>query len=99
MANSLINARITPTEHLNILSQLEVSKLLDSSQSGLYQIFRRCALAVLSHGNYTDDAKELLERHKAFDIRIIQQDRGIKLELEGAPAEAFVDGKMIIPSF
>lgn len=95
MAHRLINARITPTEHLNILSQLEVSKLLDSSQSGLYQIFRRCALAVLSHGNYTDDAKELLERHKAFDIRIIQQDRGIKLELEGAPAEAFVDGKMI----
>ncbi len=95
MNNELIDARITPTEHLNILSQLEVSKLLDSSKNGLYQLFRQCSLAVLSHGNYTDDAKELLERHKAFDIRIIQQDRGIKLEVKGAPAEAFVDGVMI----
>ncbi|HIQ07654.1 MAG TPA: LOG family protein [Thiotrichaceae bacterium] len=95
MTDKLIDARITPTQHLNILSQLEVSKLLDSSQSGLYNLFRQCSLAVLSHGNYTDDAKELLERHKAFDIRIIQQDRGIKLEVKGAPADAFVDGKMI----
>jgi hypothetical protein len=95
MTNKLVNARITPSAHLNILSQLEVSKLLDSNNTGLYQIFRQCALAVLSHGNYTDDAKILLERHKAFDISIIQQDRGIKLEVIGAPAEAFVDGRMI----
>lgn len=95
MDKKLINTRITPTEHLNILSQLEVSKLLDSTDSGLYQIFRQCALAVMSHGNYSDDAKELLEKHKAFDIRIIPQYRGIKLEVEGAPADAFVDGKMI----
>ena len=91
----LIDARIAPSSHLNLLSQLEVSKLLDSSQNGLHKLFRECALAVLSHGNYTDDAKLLFERHKAFDIRIIQQDRGIKLEVKGAPAEAFVDGKMI----
>ncbi len=95
MDNNLVDARITPTEHLNILSQQEVSKLLDSSKTGLYRLFRQCSLAVLSHGNYTDDAKELLDRHKAFDIRIIQQDRGIKLEVKGAPADAFVDGKMI----
>jgi len=95
MNNKLVDARITPTEHLNILSQLEVSKLLDSSQTGLYHLFRQCSLAVLTHGDYTDDAKELLERHKTFDIRIIQQDRGIKLEVKGAPADAFVDGKMI----
>jgi len=95
MTDKLIDARITPTQHLTILSQLEVSKLLDSSQSGLYKLFRQCSLAVLSHGDYTDDAKELLDRHKAFDIRIIQQDRGIKLEVKGAPADAFVDGKMI----
>ena len=95
MTNKLVNARITPSAHLNILSQLEVSKLLGSNNTGLYQIFRQCALAVLSHGNYTDDAKVLLERHKAFDISIIQQDRGIKLEVIGAPAEAFVDGRMI----
>ena len=92
---TLIDARIAPLLHLNLLSQQEVAKLLDSSQNGLHKLFRECALAVLSHGNYTDDAKLLLERHKAFDIRIIQQDRGIKLEVQGAPAEAFVDGVMI----
>lgn len=95
MSDQLVDAIITPTEHLNLLSQLEVNKLLDTSKGGLYNLFRRCALAVLSHGNYTDDAKELLERHKQFDIRIIQQDRGLKLEVMGAPADAFVDGKMI----
>ena len=95
MKEHLIDARITPSQHLDILSKLEVSKLLDRSQGGLYSLFRNCSLAVLSHGNYTDDAKELLERHKSFDIRVIQQERGIKLELKGAPASAFVDGKMI----
>ncbi|HIP81718.1 MAG TPA: LOG family protein [Leucothrix mucor] len=95
MKEELIDARITPTAHLEILSKLEVSKLLDRTQGGLYSLFRNCSLAVLSHGNYTDDAKELLERHKSFDIRVIQQERGIKLELKGAPASAFVDGKMI----
>ncbi len=94
-STTLIDARIAPSSHLNLLSQLEVTNLLDSSQNGLHKLFRQCALAVLSHGNYTDDAKLLLERHKAFDIRIIQQDRGIKLEVQGAPSEAFVDGKMI----
>ena len=95
MSDNLINARITPTIHLSVLSHQEVDKLLDTSKSGLYKIFRQCALAVLSHGDYTDDAKELLERHKNFDIKIIQQDRGIKLEVTGAPADAFVDGLMI----
>ena len=95
MNDDLIDARITPTEHLRILSQLEVNKLLDSSKNGLYELFRRCSLAVLSHGNYTDDAAELMHRHQAFDIRILQQDRGIELEVKGAPADAFVDGEMI----
>lgn len=95
MTDELIDARITPTRHLNVLSQLEVSKLLDTSQTGLHKLFRQCSLAVLTHENYTDDAKILLERHEKFDIRVIQQDRGIKLEVKGAPADAFVDGVMI----
>ena len=95
MNEDLVDARITPTEHLKLLSQLEVNKLLDSSKNGLYHLFRQCSLAVLSHGNYTDDADELMSRHQAFDIRILQQDRGIKLEVKGAPADAFVDGEMI----
>jgi hypothetical protein len=50
---------------------------------------------VLSSGNYLDDGKELLERYQSFDIRVIQTERGIKLEVKGAPASAFVDGKLI----
>ena len=89
------DAVITPVGRLDVLSKLEVSKLLDSSQGGLYQVFRNCALAVLNCGNRMDDGKELLERYHSFDVQIIQQERGIKLNLINAPAHAFVDGRMI----
>lgn len=86
---------ISPQGALNILSKMEVGKLLDASQSGLYNLFRSCSLAVLNCGNYLDDGKELLERYPDFSISIIQEERGIKLAVKGAPASAFVDGKMI----
>lgn len=86
---------ISPVGQLKVLSQVEVAKLLDASQSGLYSLFRSCALAVLNCGNYLDDGKELLERYKDFSISILQEERGVKLDVRGAPASAFVDGKMI----
>jgi len=95
MTYDVIDARITPEGRLDVLSQHEVNKLLDTSQGGLYTLFRNCSLAVLNCGSSLDDGKELLERYKSFNIRVIQQERGIKLELVGAPAHAFVDGKMI----
>ena len=91
----LVSARIAPLGRLDVLSKLEVKKLLDKSQGGLYNLFRNCSLAVLNCGNYMDDGKELLERYRSFDIRVVQQERGIKLAVEGAPASAFVDGKII----
>lgn len=91
----VVDALITPEGRLDVLSEIEVSKLLDTSQGGLYNIFRNCSLAVLNCGNQMDDGKQLLERYKSFDIRVVQQARGIKLEVKGAPANAFVDGKMI----
>ncbi len=95
MTDDLINARISPEGSLDVLSRLEVNKLLDTSQGGLYTLFRNCSLAVLNSGNYMDDGKELLERYQSFDIRVIQEERGIKLEVKGAPSSAFVDGRMI----
>src|SRR5690606_12988277 len=84
-----IDAIISPRGQLNILSKIEVSKLLDASQSGLYKLFRSCSLAVLNCGNFLDDGKELLERYSDFSISIIQEERGIKLDVRGAPASAF----------
>ena len=95
MEYDVIDTLISPEGRLEVLSKSEVVKLLDTSQGGLYQVFRNCALAVLNCGSSIDDGKELLERYKSFDISVVQRERGIKLEIKGAPAIAFVDGKMI----
>lgn len=95
MEHDVVDTLIAPEGQLEVLSKAEVNKLLDTSQGGLYNIFRNCALAVLNCGSTIDDGKELLERYKSFDISIIQRERGIKLDIKGAPAIAFVDGKMV----
>jgi len=95
MKHAVVDAQIIPEGRLDVLSKAEVNKLFDKSQGGLYRIFRNCSLAVLNCGSAMDDGKELLERYPSFDIRVIQEQRGIKLEVKGAPAHAFVDGKMI----
>lgn len=95
LEQQLVNARVRPEDHLSILSQYELAKLQDKSGSGLYQTFRKCALAVLNCGSNLDDTKEVLEVFKDFDIQISQKHRGIQLELINAPASAFVDGKII----
>lgn len=90
-------SRITPHGRMETLSQMEVNQLKKDSESGsCYDIYRRCSLAVLNVGSITDDTKQVLEQYSDFDIRVIQQERGIKLEVENAPASAFVDGEMII---
>ncbi len=52
-----VDARVTPTGSLENLSQQEVDRLLDSSRGGLYELYRRCSLAVLNSGGETDDAR------------------------------------------
>lgn len=94
-ARTIESVRITPAGSLDVLSRDEVAKLRDTSEGGLYELFRQCALAVLNSGSHIDNAKLVLEEFSDFSIRVIQQDRGIKLELHNAPADAFVDGEMI----
>ncbi|MGZ3236270.1 MAG: nucleotide 5'-monophosphate nucleosidase PpnN [Burkholderiaceae bacterium] len=91
----VIDTQIAPEGRLEVLSKAEVNKLRDTSQGGLYTIFRNCSLAVLNCGSGMDDGKELLERYQDFDITIIQRERGIKLDIKGAPVSAFVDNVMI----
>jgi pyrimidine/purine-5'-nucleotide nucleosidase len=91
-----VDARVGPRGSLENLSQDEIDKLLDSSHGGLYALFRQCALAVLNSGADTDDAKEIFDRHRDFEIQIVRHPWGIKLQMHNAPASAFVDGEMII---
>ena len=44
MKYDVIDAIISPKTHLNVLSRTEVNKLLDTSQGGLYNLFRNCSL-------------------------------------------------------
>lgn len=95
MSQAKMNALVSPEGSLEILSNHEVNRLKDRSEGGLYQVFRQCALAVLNTGVETDDCKSLMESHADFDVRLVPQPRGLKLELINAPASAFVDGEML----
>jgi predicted Rossmann-fold nucleotide-binding protein len=90
-----VDARVGPRGSLENLSQAEIAKLLDSSHGGLYDLFRKCSLAVLSTGAHTDNAKEVFERYKDFAIEVVRHAWGVKLQMRNAPASAFVDGEMI----
>ena len=89
-----INAQITPKKNLRVLSKREVSQICDI-KSQTYELFRRCAFAVLNSGSQSDDCLSSIEQFHNFDIRVKQEDRGITLEVKGAPSHAFVDGTMI----
>ena len=90
-----VDAQVGPRGSLENLSQAEISTLLDSSQGGLYPLFRKCALAVLNSGADTDNAKEIFDRYSTFDIKVVRHAWGIRLEIKNAPAQAFVEGEMI----
>lgn len=95
MKYEVISAHVYPDGQLDVLSKIEASRLLDTSQTGLYRLFRNSSLAVLNCGNPLDDGKELLERYQSFDISLVQEEKGISLKLKDAPASAFVDNTII----
>jgi len=90
-----VDAEVWPEGSLEVLSQVEVDLLRSSDEGGLYPLLRRCILAVLNSGIETDDACSVLERYQDFDVTFLHKDRGLKVSVTGAPAHAFVDGKMI----
>ena len=97
MTNSAtcVDAEVWPEGTLEVLSQFEVDLLKSSGAGGMYPLLRRCMLAVLNSGSKSDNAKEVLQTYSDFDVEFLQQDRGLKVSLKNAPADAFVDGKMI----
>jgi len=92
------NAEVSPKGSLETLSQREVQQLREAASGSLYPLFRRCALAILNAGAHSDNARSILAAYADFEVRIYQQDRGIRLSLHNAPADAFVDGQMIASS-
>jgi predicted Rossmann-fold nucleotide-binding protein len=90
-----VNARIYPRGGLDVLSRAEVARLRDASTGGMHDLLRRCALAVLTSGSASDDPRAAKELYPDFDIEVLQQDRGVRIDLINAPAMAFVDGEII----
>ncbi|MFU8821514.1 MAG: nucleotide 5'-monophosphate nucleosidase PpnN [Gammaproteobacteria bacterium] len=86
---------ISPLGTMDLLSQLEVAKLRDVGSGDLRERFRRCALAVLNTGSTLDDARAVFETFADFDIELLQVERGIRLRMKNAPAQAFVDGELV----
>ncbi|MBN7796557.1 nucleotide 5'-monophosphate nucleosidase PpnN [Parahaliea mediterranea] len=85
---------INPISSLNLLSQVEIEGLT-ASRGELYTLFRNCALAILNTDSSKDDAAEIYADYSDFDIRVVPQPRGLRLELFNAPGQSFVDGRMI----
>ena len=90
-----VSAHVSPAGGLDVLSRNEVARLRDASGSGMHVLLRRCALAVLTSGSISDEPGSMFEQFPDFDIQVLQQDRGIKIELRNAPGQAFVDGHII----
>jgi predicted Rossmann-fold nucleotide-binding protein len=91
----VVDASVGPRGSLETLSQSEIQVLLNSGQGGIHPLFRKCALAVLNSGSDSDNAKELFDRYRNFDVAVVRHPWGIRLEIHNAPASAFVDGQMI----
>ncbi|WP_223789256.1 nucleotide 5'-monophosphate nucleosidase PpnN [Marinicella meishanensis] len=80
---------------MTLLSQDEVNMMMEVGKGGVHELFRKCCLAVLNCDAKEDDAMAVLERYPDFDVTLIPRERGIHLRFINAPAQAFVDGKMI----
>ncbi len=94
MPDSIPFASVRPLQSLDLLSRREMASLAAVDQE-VYRLFRQCALAVLNTGSDSDDARAIYERYRDFELQLVPESRGLRLELYNAPAEAFVDGKMI----
>jgi predicted Rossmann-fold nucleotide-binding protein len=95
VSDETVDAEVWPEGSLEVLSQVEAEQLRSQGEGGLYRLLRRCILAVLNSGAETDDARAVLEKFRDFEVGFIQQDRGLKISIKGAPSSAFVDGTMI----
>ena len=86
---------VWPTGNMALLTKREADSISLTSQGDLYELYRNCSLAVLNSGNITDNSKELLDNYKSFEISVIRNERGLKLELIDPPQSSIVEGVVI----
>jgi len=87
-------ASVRPIQSLDLLSRREMASLASAGED-IHELFRRCALAVMNTGGDVDDARALYDQYSDFEVKVVPESRGLKLQLYNCPAQAFVDGKMI----
>ncbi|RKX47049.1 MAG: LOG family protein [Verrucomicrobia bacterium] len=85
---------VNPLKSLNLLSRSDMDGFT-TSRGDLFALFRHCALAILNTDSEKDGHEKTDGDYQDFDIRLIPQSRGLRLELFNAPSQSFVDGKMI----
>lgn len=96
MNNVIEKVIIRPSGSLQTLSYQEADQLCDMTNKGLNELFRQCALAVLSTGAKEDSSFAMLERHPDFQIKVTVKGRGLQIEIDNAPRNAFVNDQMIM---
>ncbi len=87
--------QLNPVGWMSQLSQVEVSRLQDATNSELFAMFRNCCLAVLNSGVDEDNFEALFAPYENFEIKLIRRERGVKIELVNPPEVAFVDEKLV----
>lgn len=87
--------QLNPIGSMSQLSQVEVDRLRQSTDSELYQLYRNCSLAVLNSGVEEDNYENTFAPYGDFHINLLRRERGVKIELLNPPPVAFVDGKLI----
>ena len=86
---------VWPQGNMALLTQIEADSISHTSKGELYELYRNCSLAVLNSGNLTDNSQELLENYENFEIDVVRNERGLKIELINPPDSALVDGEII----
>ena len=91
----MVDAIIRAQGQLDLLSEHEIQLLEISRSERFSDIFRNCALAVLSCGSQNDDSHALFSAYPDFSISLLSSSRGLALSVKKAPEAAFVEGKII----
>ena len=87
--------QLNPVGSMSQLSQVEVARLQDATDSEFFSMFKNCCLAVLNSGVDEDNYETLFAPYESFDIKLVRRERGVKIELLNPPEVAFVDNNLV----